>query len=173
VYSLPAADFHDVTSGFNGYSATKGFDLVTGWGSPKANSLVPGLVGFSSAGAVEVLVGSAFGPVSSSVGLAALPSAEGGGASAGEATPAGGDLSVPEATVFFAQVDSSDFAADVGLATAAVANPAGLGQDVLSPGLLAWTGSARIAPEQSAWAVDQSGLDTGLAVLLLPPLRTI
>jgi kumamolisin len=31
-----AADFHDITSGKSGtYSAEKGFDLVTGWGSPR------------------------------------------------------------------------------------------------------------------------------------------
>ena len=29
-------DFHDITSGNNGYSATTGYDLVTGWGSPRA-----------------------------------------------------------------------------------------------------------------------------------------
>jgi subtilase family serine protease len=35
-------DFHDITSGSNGYSATKGYDLATGWGSPKAGN---GIVG--------------------------------------------------------------------------------------------------------------------------------
>ena len=39
------ADFHDITSGKSGsYSANTGFDLVTGWGSPKAaliNALHP------------------------------------------------------------------------------------------------------------------------------------
>jgi len=35
--STYTTDFHDITSGSNGsYSAVKGFDLVTGWGSPKA-----------------------------------------------------------------------------------------------------------------------------------------
>ncbi len=44
LYSLPAADFHDVTSGSNGgYSAGTGYDLVTGRGSPVANLLVPAL----------------------------------------------------------------------------------------------------------------------------------
>jgi kumamolisin len=37
-------DFHDITSGSNGYSATTGYDLVTGWGSPTA-SLVSALAG--------------------------------------------------------------------------------------------------------------------------------
>ncbi len=35
-------DFHDIISGSNGYSATKGYDLATGWGSPKAGN---GIVG--------------------------------------------------------------------------------------------------------------------------------
>lgn len=39
-----ATDFHDITSGKSGsYSAVTGFDLVTGWGSPKA-SLITTLV---------------------------------------------------------------------------------------------------------------------------------
>ena len=29
-------DFHDITSGSNGFGATVGFDLATGWGSPQA-----------------------------------------------------------------------------------------------------------------------------------------
>jgi len=41
-----AADFHDITSGSNGtYSTEKGYDLVTGWGSPNgvtlSNALAP------------------------------------------------------------------------------------------------------------------------------------
>lgn len=34
-------DFHDITSGSNGsYSAASGYDLVTGWGSPKGQSMI-------------------------------------------------------------------------------------------------------------------------------------
>ena len=40
-------DFHDITSGSNGYSATTGFDLASGWGSPQA-ALVSALAGSSS-----------------------------------------------------------------------------------------------------------------------------
>jgi kumamolisin len=37
VTSTYSTDFHDITSGTSGsYSAVTGFDLVTGWGSPKA-----------------------------------------------------------------------------------------------------------------------------------------
>jgi len=45
LYKLPSSDFHDVTTGNNGYAAGKGYDLVTGRGTPVANTLVPGLAG--------------------------------------------------------------------------------------------------------------------------------
>jgi subtilase family serine protease len=44
LYALPSTDFHDITSGSNGYSATPGYDLVTGLGSPKANLVISGLL---------------------------------------------------------------------------------------------------------------------------------
>jgi kumamolisin len=40
-----SAAFHDITSGSNGtYSAEKGYDLVTGWGSPNGTGLINALV---------------------------------------------------------------------------------------------------------------------------------
>lgn len=45
--------FHDITSGNNiqsgigGYSTAKGWDAVTGWGSPKAQTLIPALIAAS------------------------------------------------------------------------------------------------------------------------------
>jgi subtilase family serine protease len=63
-----STDFHDVTSGTSGsYSATTGYDLVTGWGSPNGagliNALAPGAAtpAFTLAAsptAVSVVVGS-------------------------------------------------------------------------------------------------------------------
>lgn len=51
LYSLPSSDFHDITTGNNGtYSATTGYDLVTGLGTPIANLLVPGLVNQNGGG---------------------------------------------------------------------------------------------------------------------------
>jgi subtilase family serine protease len=38
-------DFHDITSGSNGYSATTGYDLATGLGSPNGSGLISGLLG--------------------------------------------------------------------------------------------------------------------------------
>jgi len=38
------SDFHDITSGSNGYPATVGYDLVTGWGSPNGSALISALL---------------------------------------------------------------------------------------------------------------------------------
>jgi kumamolisin len=40
-----SADFHDITSGSNGFSATVGYDLVTGIGSPNGQALIDDLAG--------------------------------------------------------------------------------------------------------------------------------
>ncbi len=42
------SDFHDITSGGNGYSAITGYDLATGWGSPNRSGLISALAGSSS-----------------------------------------------------------------------------------------------------------------------------
>ena len=42
------SDFHDITSGSNGYSATTGYDLASGWGSPNGVNLVNALAGSAS-----------------------------------------------------------------------------------------------------------------------------
>ena len=44
--SAYSTDFHDVTSGSNGYNATAGYDLVTGIGSLQVNNLVPALTNY-------------------------------------------------------------------------------------------------------------------------------
>jgi len=38
-------DFHDITSGSNGYSCGTGFDLCSGWGSPNDSGLINALTG--------------------------------------------------------------------------------------------------------------------------------
>jgi subtilase family serine protease len=53
LYGMSAASYHDITSGANAYSATPGYDLVTGLGSPIANRLIPALQSASSAGIVS------------------------------------------------------------------------------------------------------------------------
>jgi len=44
LYSLPSSDFHNITTGYNGYSATSGYNLVTGLGTPKANLVIAGIL---------------------------------------------------------------------------------------------------------------------------------
>ncbi len=41
-------DFHDITRGSNGFPATAGYDLASGWGSPNGSGLITALVGSSS-----------------------------------------------------------------------------------------------------------------------------
>jgi kumamolisin len=44
-------DFHDITGGASGsYSAVTGYDLVSGWGSPKGTGLITALTGVSGTG---------------------------------------------------------------------------------------------------------------------------
>jgi autotransporter-associated beta strand protein len=49
LYGLPASDYHDITTGNNGYPAGPGYDYVTGIGTPIANLLVPDLAKYGQA----------------------------------------------------------------------------------------------------------------------------
>ena len=46
LYSLPASDFNDITSGYTGFNAGTGYDLATGRGSPITNLLIPDLASY-------------------------------------------------------------------------------------------------------------------------------
>ncbi len=46
LYMLPQTDYHSTTSGFNGYNANAGYNLVTGLGTPVADHLVSDLVAY-------------------------------------------------------------------------------------------------------------------------------
>jgi subtilase family serine protease len=48
LYQLPATDFHDITTGSNGYSATSGYDLATGRGTPKAQLVIHDLIAYGT-----------------------------------------------------------------------------------------------------------------------------
>jgi subtilase family serine protease len=49
LYSLSSSDFHDITSGSNGgYSATTGYDEVTGRGTPVGNLIISGLEAYTA-----------------------------------------------------------------------------------------------------------------------------
>ena len=55
LYSLPSNAFHDITTGFNGYFASQGYDLVTGLGTPVANVLVPDVLSASGVSANTIV----------------------------------------------------------------------------------------------------------------------
>ena len=70
LYSLPASDWNDITTGYNGTSAGPGYDEVTGLGSPIANLLVPAMVSYdlgssqlavSAQPPASIMAGGAFG----------------------------------------------------------------------------------------------------------------
>ena len=50
VYSLPQRDYNVIGSGTNGYSAARGYNLVTGLGTPVANLLISDLVAYHGPG---------------------------------------------------------------------------------------------------------------------------
>jgi hypothetical protein len=108
-------DFHDVTTGNNGFAAGVGYDLATGIGSPKANALVPTLAAAappapavstpiygSSGGGGVGLRGAATTPVVTSIPTQttiATPSLEGAMPSTSTANPTATRLAVPTANV--------------------------------------------------------------------------
>jgi subtilisin-like proprotein convertase family protein len=48
LYQLPLSDFHDIASGSNGYQSVGGYDLVTGRGTPRAQTLIYDLAGIGA-----------------------------------------------------------------------------------------------------------------------------
>ena len=61
LYSLPQNDYNVISSGFNGYNAGAGYNLVTGLGTPIANLLVSDLVAYQTG--TFALSGPTVGPV--------------------------------------------------------------------------------------------------------------
>ncbi len=47
---LPQSDYNAITSGTNGYTASAGYNLVTGFGTPVADLLVPDLIAYPGPG---------------------------------------------------------------------------------------------------------------------------
>jgi subtilisin-like proprotein convertase family protein len=81
LYHLPSADFHDTTSGNNGYAAGPGFDMVTGLGTPVANRLVTDLAGNSAPPPTVVTPAQVLSSTTTSVTLNALGMDKAGAAS--------------------------------------------------------------------------------------------
>jgi len=74
-------DFHDITSGSNGASATTGYDLATGWGSPNGSGLITALAGSSSSPSFSL---------SASPGSVTITQGGAGGTTTVTVTPVGG-----------------------------------------------------------------------------------
>src|SRR5262249_15409043 len=55
LYSLPQGDFNQIASGTNGgYTASAGYNMVTGLGTPVAGALVPDLIAYNTTSAANV-----------------------------------------------------------------------------------------------------------------------
>jgi kumamolisin len=102
------ANFHDVTSGTSGsYSATTGFDLVTGWGSPNGANLINALVSGTSTPTPAFTISAA--PTTVSVvqgasGASTITTAVSGGFSSAVALTASGQPSGVTASLSLASI---------------------------------------------------------------------
>jgi hypothetical protein len=75
LYGLPSADFHDITSGNNGFPAGVGYDLASGRGTPIISSFIPDMVaqiaiGSLSAGGGQAISGATIELVARNVAAA-------------------------------------------------------------------------------------------------------
>ncbi len=91
LYSLPAADFHDILYGNNGDLAGPGYDLASGLGTPVANLLVPDLASYElpsqNANSTQIVVTAS--PTTPVVGHAVTLNAKVGVVSPGIGVPTG------------------------------------------------------------------------------------
>ena len=95
IYSLVAGqsnttDFHDITSGSNGYPAVKGYDLVTGWGSPNGANLINALTGAPTSGFTVAASPTTVSVVQGSSGTSTTTTAVSGGLNSAIALSASG-----------------------------------------------------------------------------------
>ena len=102
LYSIPSSAFHEVTSGFNGYSASSGYNLVSGLGTPIASQVVAGLVGTQVASPLTGLTSSVLTHTASSSSAHAifvLATDNGQGTNNGTGSTSGSSGSAPAAPV--------------------------------------------------------------------------
>jgi len=92
VTSSYATDFHDITSGTSGsYSATTGYDLVTGWGSPNGTGLINALAPTSTSPTFTISASpSSVSVVQGAVGTSTVTTTASGGFSSSIALTASG-----------------------------------------------------------------------------------
>jgi hypothetical protein len=101
LYEIPSSAFHTVTSGFNGYYASSGYNLVTGMGSPIANRVVAGLLATQNVYNVTGFLAPALGGLQlASTAQASLTLSSGGGIGTGVNTGQGSTGSTPIFPIF-------------------------------------------------------------------------
>ena len=104
LYSLPAADFHDIVNGNNGDPAEPGYDLASGLGTPVANLLVPALASYDLQvqSTTEIAVSASPAPVFGqpvTLTVTVSPAASGGAAPTGTVTFKEGSTVLGQATL--------------------------------------------------------------------------
>ncbi len=72
LYASPSSDFHDITTGSNGYRATVGYDLATGRGTPNALPLIVDLTRPASRPVLSYTVGASLSLANASPFTASL-----------------------------------------------------------------------------------------------------
>jgi subtilase family serine protease len=165
IYAMPAGNFHDITSGNNGYAATSGYDLVTGRGSPRAQLVVNYLVNtvVSSAAPSAIPAGGA-GPTGGHPATAVLPDAP-------DRTPLLGLFApVPSSTTGMWTETSESGRAESDGRTATISDPnslgsADLGLRQLSTDPADWIIRVSNGTSSRPWQAD--GVDDPVEVLAL------
>jgi hypothetical protein len=180
LYNSPSSDYHDITSGSNGYSATPGYDLVTGLGTPKANSVVAGLLAANGVSEGTVVKNStalitvtatssttnrfvASSTSSSSAPLGSITNTT----AAASSTSLGPLAALPSVQTLSAQTGTSSGRALLQQAAASVPlSPSSLSQTALGQGLMqqsVLTSQSSEQEVQTSWLIAQSELDAPAA----------
>ncbi|MGO8672896.1 MAG: protease pro-enzyme activation domain-containing protein [Capsulimonadaceae bacterium] len=167
-----AAAFHDITTGYNGttstngYSALKGFDDATGWGSPVFNQLLPvlalgpggtkGLDGHVSGTLTGTVTDAGGNPVQYAI-VTVRETATGDLVGTAEATPA---TTTTTQTRTSDTTNSTSVQAPPTALTAVATNSAGIGPTVL----LTWTAGASASSYNVYRATKSNGENTATAL---------
>lgn len=98
IYSLAAADFHDITTGSNGYKAGVGYDAATGRGSPIVSLVVRDLVAYGTT-ATAATSGAASTPAATPTGGRMVKASEIAGAALDAVGVAAATAAMPAETI--------------------------------------------------------------------------
>jgi subtilase family serine protease len=122
IYNLSGADFHDIVGGSNGYPATRGYDLVTGRGTPLVDRVVADLAGDPLSIFRSILTFRAASPSAEPVAVNASAAGHGEAASSLDEMVRANVLAQQSATAlphaFAAAIDAGESPAEVGFVLA-------------------------------------------------------